>query len=908
MKYTSSNGCLFYYDRILYSWRICEPTMLFLLGFESATSFNTSQTDTITISKYMFLPRENSLEPLENFDIFDKAYEYLSEIGSVEDHETYLTFNCYGLKLFMNDMTGTGNDRTVPIIFRNEVNKTFLDFSLPNNTDLSFYDRQAEKILNIFDYASYDLTDNEFVRNSIGDTPIRPSIYDPDFEDLINKYNYEMGLYISARKAIIDSSAMSLHEERQKLSEVYTRLDYKAMYSYALGVLYGCRCLGYDPNLIWRIDPLYWYSGDYKNLVSTAWATFRFHYADIYRLPEDKDKFYNEYRGIQVNRLWNYSDENISVPLKSDEVPCYAAKRTNIEVVSYSRSTLPDITSQETIYPGSYYVYNDGNIHWKSIDDLVYDSPDMSGIISFGDEPIIRYISSNEVKIYRAYELDDTHYLSPNESNTYFIGAGSFGWLDFDEKSWMNSLVPFLSISPIPFEDLKVYSIVDGSYEQYIGYATSKEDGSLVAYYKSYVTSREDGDTSNKCFLYGIFDDGLSLKLDDTTGRYVVSSLPDNRSFVRLICGEDFDSLYNAVDVSIEGYTLDTYYDLSSKIGLYTKPSEVDDWRLIEIYTGTSSTAYLYTYGYSLNKSQLVTEVFTYSNDSEDPVDAELRYESVNNMYWSKYFKNSGIMWKTLSEVIPLELIYYKFDKTDLYSGITRIVYQATSYKLFGASDSSLYVFNYSRSNNNYTDSELHLLNYSSFISIPYLYSLGITTYACPLVLVDDDGNPLLDDNNNPAVWYDPINHKYWNGLHGVNSWQDDKPYAMNAQMYDALTNVLTRIYDNYNEEHPESSTVVIGNTTLSYSDFYSNPSYGIIRRPSDLDAANIFNPTKSPDILVCYYDSYSNKYCVPTYTTEWYTRSELSPELGWRFVDSYTSLYDGDDHITVIYDDDDTD
>ena len=35
MKYSSQLGCLFYYDRVLYNWRVCDSTMIFLLGFES---------------------------------------------------------------------------------------------------------------------------------------------------------------------------------------------------------------------------------------------------------------------------------------------------------------------------------------------------------------------------------------------------------------------------------------------------------------------------------------------------------------------------------------------------------------------------------------------------------------------------------------------------------------------------------------------------------------------------------------------------------------------------------------------------------------------------------------------------------------------------------------------------------
>ena len=166
MRYSSTLGCLYYYDRVLYRWNICDPTMLFLLGFEAITSYNGSLSDTITISPYIYYESENIIKEFDDFDIYDSIYEYLSKLGQVDDFERYLKFNCYGLKLALNELTGTSSDRTIPLIFKNDNNKKLIDLSkIPSRLSTSEFSynngvlfRQAQYIKDIFDDAGYNDT------------------------------------------------------------------------------------------------------------------------------------------------------------------------------------------------------------------------------------------------------------------------------------------------------------------------------------------------------------------------------------------------------------------------------------------------------------------------------------------------------------------------------------------------------------------------------------------------------------------------------------------------------------------------------------------------------------------------------------------------------------------------------
>lgn len=490
MLYSSRNGCFYYYDSILFRWQIAEPTLLFLLGLEAITSYDKSISDSIVISKYVYKTYIDKLEPLEYIhDVYDDIYMFLSKTGSVEDNEQYLKFNCYGLKLLLNDMTGTKDDRTVPFIFKYSKNSSLVDpkNELRADSKLSYYDIQAERIYDIFNDIGYD-TSCEVEIDSSGKKHITPEYYINR-----NKENSAIKDIISAlsspenralRATIINSiisyndKITTVHKKRMSNSEIYRLLDYKAMYSYALGVLYGCRCLGFDDSIIWRVDPKFWYNDVYFNLVRTAWFVFRFHWTYNIKDVTDEDfteedirEYTEKYQAIQENKVWNFSNDEetglINAPLAQDETNCYCLYLGRSEQVPYIQvppspdepsdepqsepesssepiseySTLRNArtVSEQFLYsyetdsggelPGSflrkYMSLKDGTITWKwfPIDEKVSDGDEntpMKGIVSTRDSAMTRYIGNDPVIIYRAYKYTDdsnvTRYLSPKYS------------------------------------------------------------------------------------------------------------------------------------------------------------------------------------------------------------------------------------------------------------------------------------------------------------------------------------------------------------------------------------------------------------------------------------------------------------------------------------------------------------
>lgn len=175
--YSSRNGTLFYYDRVLYTWQVAEPTMLFLLGLESITAYTNALSDSLVISNSVYIKSLNDIVTFEHFNIYDKIHSYLSQLSSIEDLDYYLKFNCNGLKLLLNELTCTESYRTVPIIFRNDVNNKSIDlnsimYRLTSSESATLFDRQAQKIIDIFSDAADQgkkLTTSLGVKNYVDD-------------------------------------------------------------------------------------------------------------------------------------------------------------------------------------------------------------------------------------------------------------------------------------------------------------------------------------------------------------------------------------------------------------------------------------------------------------------------------------------------------------------------------------------------------------------------------------------------------------------------------------------------------------------------------------------------------------------------------------------------------------------
>ena len=537
MRYSSTLGCLYYYDRVLYRWNICDPTMLFLLGFEAITSYNGSLSDTITISPYIYYESENIIKEFDDFDIYDSIYEYLSKLGQVDDFERYLKFNCYGLKLALNEITGTSSDRTIPLIFKNDNNEKLIDLSrIPSRLSTSEFSynngvlfRQAQYIKDIFDDAGY----NDTLEGKLYNISSEMSSYNENDLNYMQQYNNDI---------------KSLHEEKLANSSIYKLLDYKAIYSYALGVLFGCHCIGYSNELIWHMNPIYWYYslGKYKNLVSTAWYAFRFHYKyplnDLQSIceihnPDDVDKqkkeyieLQDKYQSIQINKLWNFdrlSDKILSII--PGEQFCYIASITDNTTGQGIFSNTTPIENAYTInLDPILYVQNDENkrgryvdcksesLKWLNITDEVIPSNDnRKGIISEKtDTEIIRYIGYNKITIKQALSYKDDNntiiYHSP-ESKHHFTTAGGLGWFNFDEKD------SELTLTKRTFKELPTSSIFTDKYKER---ATDKP---VIVYICN--VYKNDETTNNNISLYCIFDDNYTPGTDDKHNmfKYILS-------------------------------------------------------------------------------------------------------------------------------------------------------------------------------------------------------------------------------------------------------------------------------------------------------------------------------------------------------------------------------------------------
>lgn len=839
MRYTSKSGCVFYYDRVTYSWRICDVTMLFLLGFEAVTIYNNSPSDALTIPKYAYYTyTQTEFEPLHDFNIFDDIYYYLSRNNQIEDYETYARSNCYGMKLLFNEYTGTGDDRTVPIIFFNDVNNKAINlnarmYRIPESdlVNKSKYDLQAQKIHDIFEDA--DFNDD----------------YDPI--DIGNIFSNQEKL----AAAEIDKYNSNFNKERKSNSQLFKLLDYKAMYSYALGVLYGCRCLGYDEQLIWRVHPSFWYDGNYKNLVYSAWDVFRFHYENNI---DYSDEFYTN---IRNNFLWNFTNDNTSdVSLKENEKMLYCASVVNEEVIFdpiiYSSFTGEEIYCEDGTYLSDFDSDDFKNQVWSPISDKVSDDPEL-GIIS-SDDYIVRYIGANEIKFFHA-QSGNVNQLSPTGCN-YFTTAGYLGWVNFDKDTWKSFVYPVNSTMPPPYKGYPTLSQfpinaleVNNNITHYLSTAISRTNGEIVDCYKCYFTTE-----NNNPNLIGV------------ARRYPATVF--RAFFDEILSYNDFQSQYSEAPQSAT--TLECY-DLSMLVSVFTDLSGEN------VYIDATNTIPFAWTGYSLTPS---IEVIIYANSiSDSPNSTTIRYESSSGKYWVESDEHHEWI-----NNFPNDS-YTRNSVTDLYLNESEIAEAEPRYiKSNNSNDTFYYIFN------NASIVEISDLSHG-FISLSDLYDNGITVYPCTIVEFDDYGNSLLDEYGHPLVWYDSHTNKYWNGLFDLNIWQTSKPSLTGSLMYISNTNETKQVFDN-----PEVEKVTVDDVTYDYSDFYNNANYGIIRET--LEVFNELAGTKD-----CYYDSYSEKYCIPTITSTWLTRQDII-NLDYRFIDGQEILYDGDIPIEVLIDNDNTD
>ena len=816
VDYSSKLGSILYYDSVAYGKCLCEPTMLFLLGLEAITTSNDdSSLDKDSINK-LILYKDNI------GDIFDDVVDYLKycykgKLISVSDEK--VVFNCRGIKLFMNDKTGTDTNRICPVIMHDSKEESFLG----DIDDSDKYNILAEKISDIFNNAGYNISDNELQFKG------KSFITDKDVISSIDEYNSEL---------------LIAHNKKKADRDLYKLIDYKAMYSYALGVLYGCECTGFDSNAVWRFSPSDWYDGEYKNLVNTAYEIFKFHYKHAIPRIDSDNNLFKKYKGIQINKIWNF--DNDSADIKSDEKSCYSLYIDNNgdtakNLLLYSKSV------------NSYRYMNSNS--WQSLDnEVISDSNPKKGIVHKCDSSIIRYIANNEVELSKAYEYSKGKFLSPNKNETYFCYTGDLGWVSFSENSWKlySDDNPVLTFAPLGFNKISSDSIK---------LALNKESGELSPYYECYVSG--DNKSSSHRSLYGV------LSHDSINGGVV--TVDDDEKFEHIFSDEYFESHYEYPAIP-QNCTLTEFYNLGNKVSVCVSN---EDTTLI--WNGGNTYTPIIDFGYTSTESSQLNTFVDLGNNT--PATFDLRFNE-DLGYWSNTWEPK--QWQSQFE----DTSVYEYKKgVSLYRNIDTVANDINCYTQFVQNAEDEYIFN--------NDSVNLDLNHG-FVTLSSVHDLGITTHPCEIIYTDDFGNSLLDSNDEPLVWYDNETGLYWNSVHDANIWQSEKPSIITVTVYDSLNNVIKTAYDKHDDR-----IIILDNEYISYEQFYSHSNNGVIR-----DTLYVFDSeAQFTDVVDCYYDSYSDEYCIPNITDEWVSRQYIT-DRGYIFVDGTEQLYINCSEISLIYND----
>lgn len=697
MIYKSRNGCLFYYDRVLYKWCIADSTMLFLLGFESVTTYDNSVSDSLTISDRIYTKSTNEIVPFEKFDIYDNIHEYLSEFSCITDENEYLISDINGLKLFMNDLTGTGTDRTIPIIFKNDVNNKSIDLNESmyrfNSSDRSLFNLQAQKIHDIFADANFKETSKDLVSSE---------------DDRI--------------------------QERVNNSDIFKLLDYKSMYSYALGVLYGCRCIGCDSSLMWHVRPSVWYNGTYKNLVNSAWYTFKFHH--LANILDDEDDEY-KYRSIMPNRLWNFEEIADEIDYKD---PTIELLRLSI---SHGSSLVEFYHSDEEDEVYTYEKESDGTYSWKWKDLGLQESDD--GLSDVNTPIIIKYIANNTINILTGYEANSQEY-HPS-SKKYFIPAGNIGWVDID----FDHIREDLQDDKYEFDTILMKDTL----------AVDKLTFDLKHFYRVELNSSSNSDA----FYLVDYDESKNL-------------------FNEVLSKEEFEAKYKQTYEDITTADKRTVYDLDKPVTIYMSGDYVFDF---DLDGDVTLQQYLNNNGYSMQPSKQIT---LYSQDGTSVISTDFRVYSTDD---ATYFWNGSAdqpEWQA-----NLTNLYEKSaSSSNLYRGSYIEVEDAQFYSKYDEADDKSYVFNDESSVyilSAIPSGFVSLDDLYSSLGITVYPCEVILEDTHGNSLLDQNGLPRVwkdttADTENP----------YWNGF--TNMWQNTSPELDAVMMYDAELKISKSVYDNY--------------------------------------------------------------------------------------------------------------
>ena len=182
-----------------------------------------------------------------------------------------------------------------------------------------------------------------------------------------------------------------------------------------------------------------------------------------------------------------------------------------------------------------------------------------------------------------------------------------------------------------------------------------------------------------------------------------------------------------------------------------------------------------------------------------------------------------------------------------------------------------LYYNGYTDHSNSNTVS--HILFDGTITDLNHLYlHNGITLYKC--------ANTILDDTDNPVVWYDSKTNKYFDNRDGRHYWVDNISDTK-VEMFNSISSIGKCIY-----EDTENECFYDGQSLISYDDFYSYNFNGIIR-----EVKHAYYSLDPSTVVDCYYDSYSDEYCIPNVTLEWVPTVALE-SLGWVIFDDYAEFW----------------
>lgn len=584
LYYKSSIGCVEYYDDVEYEPRLCDPTMLFILGLEAVTTPSEEYYKEVPVidpdtGKPMIDPDTGDIitelvidgTRLRNVviykdragDLYSKIVDYLSLHGKPVSFDDRVEFYCSGLRQFMNQLTGMDSSRIVPVIFHD-----IIEFSTLGVEDDSDFNEICTKIV--------DALDNAGCKN-----------------------------------------------------QIYKRLDTKSMYSYALGVLYGCICFGYDSNLVFRVDPSHWYDGENNNLIRTAYAVFKYqHYHDLCCIDIDR-KLKRKYHEIQSNKLWDLSDSDIDV---SDIAYfCRALKESEYEDIIYFNS-------------GLYISHDDETGEWSEKKDVKELLNEGYGILDL-DNKFTAFIGSTPIEVLPSHKVSKNTYLSP-DNKSHYTDEANIGWFNYNKHTsgLSNSPVSLMSLSQCGFNN-----------------AIRKLDGRVTGYYIAKVTD----DITVYCTLVG--------KIDRVDDEWSFSNLEDEL-FTDIMSKQEFDDLfYYSEDIFSPEKDVIPLWNTDDVMWLYLTPTRNNNMN-IPVIDGTSHKASLTTYGYSWSGSISSYMEAKFTGSRGNNLSAYISWLdswSGRAGYQFTVYEGNTVVYSSPSRIGPSEAIndYIRFDSTPSISG-----------------------------------------------------------------------------------------------------------------------------------------------------------------------------------------------------------------------------------------------